>query len=137
MKIDFTSRQYRALVHLLKFNMDFFKEADSNVCKEYLSLIQYILGHEELSRVLEPKSEEELAYELEEEEILAVLKESYEEAVFWKGLCRRMVAETLFEESEDLNCDNIEEYANKRKTLEEALLNSFKTGELSIRETER
>ena len=67
MKIDFTSRQYRALVQLLKFNMDYFQEADSKECKEYLSLIQYILGHEELSRVLEPKSEEELADELEEE----------------------------------------------------------------------
>ena len=134
MKIDFTSRQYRALVQLLKFNMEFFKEADSKEFKEYLSLIQYILGHEELSRVLEPKSEEELAYEHEEEESLAVLKESYEEAVFWKGLCRRMIAEKLFEECEDLNSDNIEEYANKRKSLEETLLKSFKNGEFSIRE---
>jgi len=134
MKIDFTSRQYRALVQLLKFNMEFFKEADSKEFKEYLSLIQYILGHEELSRVLEPKSEEERAYELLSGESLAVLKESYDEAVFWKGLCRRMVAEKLFEECEDLNSDNIEEYADKRKSLEETLLKSFKNGEFSIRE---
>ncbi|WP_426348417.1 hypothetical protein ACPWSR_11770 [Alloiococcus sp. CFN-8] len=134
MKIDFTSRQYRALVQLLKFNMEFFKEADSKEFKEYLSLIQYILGHEELSRVLEPKSEEERAYELLAGESLAVLKESYDEAVFWKGLCRRMVAEKLFEECEDLNSDNIEEYANKRKSLEDTLLKSFKNGEFSIRE---
>ena len=134
MKIDFTSKQYRALVQLLKFNMEIFKEADSPEYKEYLSLIQYILGHEELSRVLELKSYEDVSNELEGDERLILLKEAYDEAVFWKGLCRRMVAEKLFEESEDLNLDNIEEYAKKRRTLEEALLKSFKSGEFSIRE---
>ena len=134
MKIDFTSRQYSALVQLLKFNMELFKEVDSTEYKEYLSLIQYILGHEELSKVLEPKSDEDIVPELEDDEKLTLLKESYDEAVFWKGLCRRMIAEKLFEECENLSSDNIEEYAKKRKSLEDNLLNSFKNGEFPIKE---
>ena len=134
MKIDFTSRQYRALAQLLKFNMEFLKEADSAEYKEYLSLIEYILGYEKLSKVLEPKAHEDIIYELKDDERLMLLKESYDEAVFWKGLCRRMVAEKLFEECEDLDSDNIEEYAKKRKSMEDSLLKSFKNGEFSIGE---
>ena len=134
MKIDFTSKQYRDLVQLLKFNIKILKEVESTEYKEYISLIQYILSYQELSKVLELKAEEEVINDLEDDESLILLKESYDEIVFWKGLCRRMVAEKLFEECDDLSLNNIEEYAEKRRNLEETLLKSFKSGEFSIME---
>ncbi len=137
MKIDFTSKQYRELVQLLKFNLEVFKEVDSTEYKEYLSLIQHILNYEELSKALELKSEHDGISYLEDDDKLIFLKEAYDDAIFWKGLCRRMVAEKLFEEDEEFNFDNIEEYTEKRIKMEESLLNSFKSGEFSIRETER
>ena len=137
MKIDFTSKQYRELVQLLNFNMEIFKEVDSTEYKEYLSLIQHILSYEELSKALDINSEDDEINDIEGLEKILLLKEAYDDAIFWKGLCRRMVAEKLFEEDEDFNFDNIEEYAEKRMKMEESLLNSFKSGEFSIRETER
>ncbi len=132
MNINFTKRQFKALLELAKFNKEILLDEKNNDLKEYHSLIQYILTFENLHKSLnqagnDAKEEEDL-----KEDRLISYREAMEEEIFWRGLCKRIAAEKLCDEYPEINIENCIEYENKKNTMEKMLLKSFTSQEIGI-----
>lgn len=133
MKINFTRKQFEALMDLMRLNLQLINESESKEYKEYSSLIQYILSYEDLHNALSDNDyEEETASSYNKEEGAMSLKEEYDESAFWRELCKRLAASKLFEEGFEINCDNYEEYEHKKRSLELIYFKKFKAMEYNI-----
>ena len=131
MNINFTRRQYKALMDLMRINMEMIKECDSKKYKEYGSLIQYILSYEKLHNSLKDNN---LTDEKKEEDyrLYQELLQEYRESTYWKELCKRIAASRLYEDEVSIDCHNLHNYEKRKKELEDNLLKSFKTLEYNI-----
>ena len=131
MNINFTRRQYKALMELMRINMEMIKECDPKKYKEYGSLIQYILSYEKLHNSL--KDNDFTEEKREEEDILShEFLQEYRENTYWKELCKRLAASRLYEDEVTIDCGNLRNYEKRKKELEDDLLKSFKALEYNI-----
>ncbi len=133
MKINFTRKQFEALMDLMRLNLQLMNESESMESKEYSSLIQYILNYEDLHKALSDNATgEETALAYDKQQGLMTLKEEYDEGVFWRELSKRLAASELFKEGLEIDGDNYEAYEHKKRSLELTYYKKLKAMEYNI-----